>query len=281
MRDLGWIEGGNLAYEHARYPLRDLYPPRDNQEMLDIAHELIGRKPDVIWLPSSVSATVMLKVTGTIPVVGAAVSDVVARGFAASLAHPGKNFTGISNFTWELGAKRFQLLHEMMPKLARVGVLMHPKNPNCIREHQIIEEAAQRVRVTVVPAMMEHEDQAAAAFAQLSKGQAEAVLITHYPLFQSSRKAILKLAHEQRLPAVGHRTYFAHDGAVLAYSTVLDEQMRRSAYLVDKILKGTPAGDIPIEQPTKFELAVNRAKAKEFGLIIPETIRVQASHLID
>jgi putative ABC transport system substrate-binding protein len=280
MTQLGWVEGSTVAYDRV-YASRDLRWPDHKSEMHGIARTLVERKPDVIWLASSSSATAMLDVTRTLPIVGSAVSEVVERGFAKSLARPGGNFTGISNFAWELGAKRFQLLHEMVPKLTRVGVLMHPKNPNTIRELKTVEEAAAAARVSVIRAMMDREDQLDAAFDELAKHRAEAVLITHLPLYQNHRKAILKRATEQRLPAVGHRTFFAEDGALLAYSTILDEQMRRSAHLVDKILKGTNPADIPIEQPTKFELVINRRTARSLGLNIPQRMLIQADRIID
>ena len=280
LRELGWTEGTNLALEHARYPSRDLYPPDDEAQMVAIARELVERRVDVIWLLSSISATIMAKVNKKIPVVGAAVSDVVDRGLAMSLAKPGKNFTGISNFTWELGDKRFQLLHELMPKLSRVGVLMHPTNDNCIRELKKIEGAAAPLGVTVIPAMMQREDQAEEAFAHLAKARVQALLIAHFPLFQSSRKVLLKLAADHRIPAVGHRTYFVQDGALLAYSTVLEDQMRRSAHLVDKILRGANPGDIPVEQPMKFELVINGKAAKTYGLTIPQSLQIQAAKII-
>jgi putative ABC transport system substrate-binding protein len=280
MRALGWIDGATVVYQRA-YASRNLRWPDDRGEMTAVARSLLERKPDVIWLASSFSAMAMLDLTRTVPVVGGAVSEVVERGFAKSMARPGGNFTGVSNFAWELGAKRFQLLHEMLPRLTRVGVLMHPKNSNCLRELKVIEQAAARTRVTILRAHMEREDQMDAAFHALAKNRAEAVLITHLPLFQNFRKPILKHAADLRIPAVGHRTFFAEDGALLAYSTVLDEQMRRSAHLVDKILKGTPAGDIPIEQPTKFELVINRTTAKTLGITIPETLLVQADRIID
>jgi putative ABC transport system substrate-binding protein len=280
MRVLGWIDGTTVVYQRANAS-RNLRWPDDKGEMAAVARGLLERKPDVIWLASSLSATAMLDLTRTIPVVGGAVSEVVERGFAKSMARPGGNFTGVSNFAWELGAKRFQLLHEMIPRLTRVAVLMHPRNSNCLRELKIIEQAAARTRVAIVRADMEREDQIDSAFHTLAKNRAEAVLIAHLPLFQNFRKPILKRAADLRIPAVGHRTFFAEDGALLAYSTALDEQMRRSAHLVDKILKGTPAGDIPIEQPTKFELVINRSTAQALGLTIPETLLVQADRIID
>jgi len=280
MAQLGWVEGNTVVYDRA-YARRDLRWPDHRAEMSAMAKALVERKPDVIWLASSSSANAMLDVTRTVPIVGSAVSEVVERGFAKSIARPGGNFTGISNFAWELGAKRFQLLHEMLPKLTRVAVLMHPKNDNTLRELKVIEAAAARAHVTVVRAAMEREDQLDGAFDDIARNRAEAVLIAHLPLYQNMRKAILKRAADQRIPIVGHRTFFAEDGALMAYSTVLDEQMRRSAHLVDKILKGANPGDIPVEQPTKFELVINRRTAKALGLTVPQRLLIQADRIID
>ena len=275
MRELGWIEGNNVVYERA-YATTNLVSPNDDEKIIALAKTLVDRKPDVIWLASSSNAQAVLKVTRTIPVVGSAVSEVVERGLAKSMSRPGGNFTGISNFAWELGVKRFEFLRDMMPKLTRVGLLMQPSNPNCVRELKAIEAAAAPVGVTVIRAVMERADDVDDAFAHLAKNRAEAVLIAHAPIFQNYRKAILRRAADQGIPAVGHRTFFAEDGALLAYSTILEEQMRRSAHLVDKILKGTHPGEIPVEQPTKFELVINRRAAKRLGLTIPESLLVQA-----
>jgi putative tryptophan/tyrosine transport system substrate-binding protein len=280
MAQLGWTEGSTVAYDRA-YATRDLRWPDHKVEMNAIAKALVDRKPDVIWLASSSSATAMLDVTRTIPVVGSAVSEVVERGFAKSLARPGGNFTGISNFAWELGGKRFQLLHEMLPKLTRVAVLMHPRNANTLRELKAIEAVAAPARVAVVRAFMDRDDQLDAAFDEIVRQRAEAVLISHLPLYQNVRKSIIKRAAHGGIPVVGHRTFFAEDGALMAYSTVLDEQMRRSAHLVDKILRGTNPGDIPVEQPTKFELVINRRTAKALGLAIPQRVLIQADRIID
>jgi ABC-type uncharacterized transport system substrate-binding protein len=280
MAQLGWVEGSTVAYERA-YAAQDLRWPEHSSEMTRIAKVLVERRPDVIWLASSSSARAMLEVTSKIPIVGSAVSEVVERGFAKSLARPGGNFTGISNFAWELGPKRFQLLHETLPRVTRVAVLMHPRNKNTLRELRAIEEIAASANVAIIRAPMEHEDQIDAVFDDIAKSRAEALMISHLPLYQNFRKAILKHAADRRIPAVGHRTFFAEDGALIAYSTVLDEQMRRSAHLVDKILKGTNAGDIPVEQPTKFELAINRRTARTLGLTIPPRVLIQADRIID
>src|SRR5262249_43667811 len=141
MRDLGWLEGSTIVYERA-YATENLRSPKHDADMIALAKALVDRKPDAIWLLSSQSATALLKVTRTIPIVGGAVSEVVERGYAQSLARPGGNFTGVSNFAWELGAKRLEYLHLMMPAATRVGALIVPKNPNCEKELDVIRKAA-------------------------------------------------------------------------------------------------------------------------------------------
>lgn len=276
MRELGWVEGATVVYDRA-YTAKDLLDP---ESMRAHAATLVSRKPDVIWLLSTVNARAILAETRTIPTVGAAVTNVVENGFVKSLARPGGSFTGIVNIGWELGDKRFQLLQQIMPKLSRVGVLMSGRDENTRRELKLIEEAAARLRIAVIPANMEDAAGANAAFAHLAKNQAEAVLITHLPLFQRARKSILQLAAEQGIPAVGHRSYFADDGALFAYSSILAEQLRRSAHLVDKVLKGTSPAEIPVEQPTRFELVVNLKTAKTLGLTIPHSLLIQADRSI-
>jgi putative ABC transport system substrate-binding protein len=161
MRELGWVEDSTVQYLPA-YPEREL---QGEAEMIAHAEKLVALKPDVIWLASSISAQILvLKVKHAIPVVGSAVSEVVERGLAKSLQRPGGIFTGVSNFSWELGVKRFEILRKMMPKLARVGVLIHPANKNCAREFKLIQEAAAPVRVQVIAANMARESDMDAAF---------------------------------------------------------------------------------------------------------------------
>ena len=176
-----------------------------------------------------------------------------------------------------------QILCEIMPRLRRIGLLMHPSNT---KEHEEVLKAAELLRVAVIPASITKDARFDStdvdnAFARLSAEKAEAVLLAHYPLLQSSRKRILELAREARLPAVGHRTYFTEGGALFSYSTDLKEQMRRSAYMIDKILKGTWVGDIPIEQSTRFEFVINRRTAREYGLTIPDSVLHHGPQLIE
>ena len=294
MRELGWVEGTTVVYDRA-YPANEL---RTQEERRAHAAELLRRKPDVIWLLSTNNARAVHDETRTVPIVGAAVSDAVRNKLAASLARPGGNFTGVTNIGWELGGKRLQLLHELMPNLSRVGVLVlrddskhdagnigEPNNTK--QELALIQETAKPRRIAVFHTEMnnprdkeEAVSNAEAALNELAQHNVQAVLITHVPTFQRYRDAILRAAEKRRIPAIGHRTFFAEDGALFAYSSVLDEQLRRSAVLVDKILKGMSPGEIPVEQPTRYELVLNAKTAKSLGLNIPLEFFVQVNREI-
>jgi putative ABC transport system substrate-binding protein len=293
MRELGWIEGSTVVYERA-YAAKEL---RQHEERRAHAAALVRHKPDVIWLLSTVNAQAVQDETRTIPIVGAAVSDVVKNKLAKSLARPGSNFTGVTNIGWELGAKRLELLNELIPNLTRVGVLIvgdSPKNDgmepgpnNSKQELTLIEQAAKPRRIAVFAAEMndpKDKDEAVtaaeAAMNELAKQQVQALLIPHLPMFQRYRDAILRAAEKRRIPAIGHRAFFADEGALFAYSSVLDEQLRRSAVIVDKILRGTSPADIPIEQPTRYELVLNLKTAKSLGLTVPPGFLVQVTREI-
>ncbi len=293
MRDLGWVEGSTVVYDRA-YSAREL---RHHEEMRAHAAALVSRKPDVIWLLSTVNARAVRDETKTIPIVGAAVSDVVKNKLANSLARPGGNFTGVTNIGWELGAKRLELLHDLMPNLRRVGVLvvrdgaksdgtrLEPNNTK--EELALVQQAAKARRIAVFAAEMgdpKDKEEAIAyaemALSELAKNQVQAVLITHLPMFQRYREAILRAAEKHDIPAIGHRTYFAEEGALFAYSSVLDEQLRRSAVIVDKILRGASPADIPVEQPTRYELVLNLKTARSLGLTISPEFMVQVNREI-
>ncbi len=277
MRELGWVEGRNILYDR-------VYAEGDEKHLPTLAAELVARSPDLIWMAPTSAALAALASTRTIPIVFAASANVVERGLVKTLARPAGNVTGVQNIGWELGGKRLQLLKQALPKIARVGVLVRP-NPDPSRisqEFAMIEKAAVTLGLTVIPAMARVAGEFDAAIAPLVKNRVEALLVTHTPLFFSGRKRILELAASRRLPVVGFRSEYADDGALMSYSSLLSDQIRRSAQMVDTILKGTkkPA-DIPVEQPVKFELVVNGKTAKTLGITIPSEILLQANRVIE
>ena len=278
MRELGWVEGRNILYDRA-------YVEGDEKRFPALAAELVARSPDLIWVVPSQAARAAFASTRTIPIVFAASGNVVERGLVKTLARPGGNVTGVQNIGWELGGKRLHLLKQALPKLTRVGVLITP-NPDPLgasaREFAMIEKAAATLGVTAIPAMAKEVGEFDAAIASLVKNQVEALLVIHITLFFRGRKRILELAASRRLPVVGFRSEYADDGALMSYSALVSDQIRRSAQMVDQILKGTkkPA-DIPVELPTKFELVVNVKTAKALGITIPAEILLQAARVIE
>ena len=274
MRGLGWVEGRNIVYDR-------VYADDDETRLPALAAALVSRSPDVIRTVSGSATLAVLARTRTIPIVFNAANSPVENGLVKSLARPGGNVTGISNIGWELGGKRLQLLKQVMPKLARVGVLVNPTRTESLREQKLIEQAGTTLGVKIVPALVKETRELDAAFALLAKNRVEAVLTTHSLFFLDQRKRILELAATRRLPVIGHRSQFVDDGALLSYSSMLAEQVRRSSAMIDKILKGAKPADIPVEQPTLFELVVNKKTAKTLGIKFPGETMIQATRVIE
>jgi putative ABC transport system substrate-binding protein len=274
MRELGWVEGRNIVYDR-------VYADDDETRLPALAAALVARSPDLIHVGPTVCALAALAKTRTIPIVFGAATGAVEEGLVKSLAHPGGNATGITNISWELGGKRLQLHKQALPRITRVGVLVSPLSPAGPREQKLIDQAGATLGVKVTPALMKQANELDAAFAYLAKRQVEAVLSTTNTLLLNGRKRILDLAAKQRIPVVGHRNEFADDGALMSYGALTSDQFRRAAQLADKILKGTKPADIPVEQPTKFELVVNLKTAKALGITIPNAILLQAERVIE
>jgi putative ABC transport system substrate-binding protein len=214
----------------------------------------------------------------TIPIVMAQDPDPVVSGFVASLPRPGGNITGLSSMAPELAGKRLSLLKQLLPQLARVavfGVSHNPINTAALRE---VERAAQAHRVTLQFVDVDIKD-IAQAFRVAEEGRAEAILILPGP-FNSVRKQIADLAMQYQLPAIYDQPPFARDGGLIAYGTDLVALNRRAATYVDQILKGAKPADLPVQQPTKFELVINLKTAKMFGITIPPTLLLQANEVI-
>jgi putative ABC transport system substrate-binding protein len=274
MRELGWVEGRNVLYDR-------VYADDDETRLPGLAAALVARGPNLIYAIANAQVLAASAKTRAIPIVFASFSRPVELGLIQSLARPGGNVTGVTNIGWELGGKRLQLLKQALPKITRVGVLIQPLMQDSLREQKLIEQAAATLDVRVVPAMIKQVDELDAAFATLSKERVEALLITHISIFLNQRKRILDLAARHRMPVVAHRGELADDGALMAYSSVLTEQIRRSVQLADKILKGANPGDIPVEQPTKFELVVNMKTARALGLTIPQPFMLLVDRVIE
>jgi putative ABC transport system substrate-binding protein len=273
LRELGYIEGRNIAIEY-RYAEGKL------DRLPALAAELVGLKVDVIVTGGPQATRPAKKATATIPIVMAFDSDPVGNGFVASLARPGGNVTGLSALSPEISGKQLELLKEIVPKLSRLAVLgnsAEPANPQSLRE---IERAA-----GVFGVQLQHLDvlgpkDIETAFRAATKGRADALLALASPILNDQRTQILDFALKSRLPAIYFRPEFVEDGGLMSYATSFTDLSRRAATYVDKILKGAKPADLPVEQPTKFELVINLKAAKQIGLAIPPNVLARADKVI-
>ena len=222
--------------------------------------------------------------TDSVPIVFAGVSDPIGLGLIRSLARPGGNVTGLSYLGVELNVKRLQLLKEAFPKIARVGILVparHPLRERMVRE---VEGAAQALNIRIFPAVVAHTDppeQIDRAFETMTQQRADAVLGLQGPHFFRERRRVAELALKYQLPGMFELAGYAEAGCLMAYAPNSADIYRRAAVYVDKILKGTKPADLPVEQPTKFELVINVKTAKALGLTIPQSILLRADQIIE
>ena len=245
-----------------------------------LAADLVERKVEVIVVAGTVAAQAVKRATSTIPIVIVNVADPVGSGLVTDLAHPGRNVTGFSNMVAELSAKRLQLLKEAIPRLTRMAVLRNPDTP---WQTRVIDElrapaAALSIEVSVVD--VRTPEDFGAAFTAARRAHAHAVYVLDGPLFNYHRAMLVKQATKARFPAIYGAREFPEEGGLMSYGANSVDLFRRSAGYVDKILKGAKPSDLPIEQPTQFELVVNLKTAKALGLAIPESILLRADEVI-
>jgi putative ABC transport system substrate-binding protein len=272
MRELGYIEGKSVRYE--------MRLARGKREPLPgLLQELVARKVDVLVTSGTITAIAAKQGAGGIPVVMATSDDPVRLGIVVSLARPGGNVTGVTSIAAGLYGKRFEILHEVFPKLSRLGVIMHRGNPASINGER---ELAAAIHKSVALEVVEVDSAAelSAAFAAVAKKHVQAVLAIHDPLVYAERKQICKLALRHRLPGIYGATEYAEAGGLMSYGPSYPDLFRRAALYTEKILKGAKPGELPIEQPTKFELAVNLKTAQALGVKLPQSILLRADRQI-
>ena len=272
LRDLGHIEGQNIAIE-----LRCAEGKPDR--LPDLAAELIQIKLDLIVTAGNEATQAAKNATGTIPLVTTG-SDPVVSGFVANLAHPGGNITGVTIDAPGLSGKRLELLKESFPKLSRVAVLLYPATPSSKVTMEETEQAARLLKVHLQPVGVETSNELENAFSAMNKKHAEALIKLPSAVLTSYRKQIVELAAKNRLPAMYEDRIIAEDGGLMSYGTDITDLYRRAATYVDKILKGAKPGDLPIEQPKKFEFVINLKTAKQIGLTIPPNVLARADKVI-
>jgi len=270
LRALGYIEGQNVAFD-----LRSAGGRPDQIPIL--ARELVRANPDVIVSAATLPLQSLKRETSTIPIV-AVVGDAVASGLVVSLSRPGGNLTGLSFLNTELSGKRLEVLLEALPGLRRVAML---NDSNTSQPYVgATEAAARQVRVQLLRFDIRNADDLERVFLMAKRDGAEALTVLASAFFNANRKQIVDLAARSRLPAIYESREYAEAGGLLTYGQDLTDLFRRAATYVDKILKGTKPADLPVEQPTKFELVVNLKTAKALGLAIPQSILVRADEVI-
>jgi len=274
LRDLGWVEGQNLVIEWRSSEGRaERFP--------DLAAELVRLKVDLIVANAAPASHAAKHATTTIPVVVIAVSDPVGQGLVASLARPAGNVTGLASLFPELAAKRLALLQEALPGVSRVAVLWNPANPGNVRIWKEVQVTAKTLDVTLQSREVRGPDDFKGAFAAMTKERPEALLTLDDPLIFRNQVSIVDFAARSRLPAMHAFRESVEAGGLMAYSANLPAMLRRAATYVDKILKGAKPADLPIEQPTKFELVINLKTAKALGLTIPPSLLGRADQVIE
>jgi putative ABC transport system substrate-binding protein len=283
LAQLGYVEGQNIVIEH-RFSEGDRLPElaEDRLKMdIKLAEELIRLKVDIIVAAGGASPVrAAKKATDTIPIVMTNGSDPVAQGFVASLAKPGGNITGLSTLAPEVGGKRLELLKQVVPKLSRVGVVGVSRQQQYDPEMKELEVAAKALGVQLQPVGVHGPNDLVNAFLAMDTGRAGALIGLQTRTIVDLRKQIAERAVKSRLPTVSFERQFVEDGWLMSYGPEFADLYRRAATYVDKILKGAKPADLPIEQPTKFELVMNLKTAKQIGVTIPPNVLARADRVI-
>jgi putative tryptophan/tyrosine transport system substrate-binding protein len=273
LRELGWIENRTVAIEYRWAEGRD-------ELFAEIAAEFIRLKVDVILTYATPSSIAAKKATAVIPIVFAAAGDPVGTGLVASLARPGGNITGLSIQQTDLASKRLEMLREVLPGLRTVAILVNIGSPNSVLEMGEAQAAARTLGLAVVTSEVQRAEDIAPAFEAL-KGHADGLYVCTSPLLSTNRIRINSLALGVRLPTMYGLRAYTEAGGLMSYGPNLPDLFRRAADITDKILRGTKPGDIPVEQPTKFDLVINLTTAKALGLQIPDKLLALADEVIE
>jgi putative ABC transport system substrate-binding protein len=272
--EFGWVEGRNISLEY-RFAGEQL------GQLPNLAADLVRVKVDVIFAPTFPAALAARNATQSIPVVAAGHADFVQAGLVTTLARPGGNVTGITTSGVELGPKRLELLRESIPGLVRLAILRHPANPVAAFAWKTTEPAAESLGLRIQLLDVRCPDDFDAAFRAATAARAEALLVLPDPMIIGNLNRIADFATKYKLPAIFEQREFVEAGGLMSYGANSPAIYRRAAYFVDKILKGAKPADLPVEQPTKFELVINATSAKALGLTIPPSLLLRADQIID
>jgi putative tryptophan/tyrosine transport system substrate-binding protein len=274
LRERGWAYGRNVAFEFR-------YAEGQVDRLPALAADLVHTNVDVILTAGTESTDAARKATTNIPIVMAAVGDPIAAGFIASLAQPGGNVTGASLLATELTAKRLELLKEILPALTRLAVLWSANNASVIQKFKQIEAAAPVLGVQLRTLELRTPSDIEKSFESAAQFGAEAVMTTEDAIQITYRARLVDLAKRQRIPVASEFGEFAHAGALMSYGPSILDSFRHAAGYIDKILNGAKPADLPVEQPTRFELVLNLKTAKALGITVPPSLLSRADEVIE
>jgi putative ABC transport system substrate-binding protein len=273
LHERGYVEGTHFTIESR-------YAEGNPARLPGLAAELVGLPVAVIVTSGAQAVEAVTQATSTIPVVIAASADPVEMGFVPSLAHPGKNLTGLSLAAPEVSGKRLELLKEAVPASAHIAILANPANPSTAVQVREIQRAAQALQLQLHLVEMRRSQELDEAFAALRRVRADALMVLPDPLFMSQRARLVELTATNRLPTIYGFREDVEMGALMAYGPSFPDLFRRAATYVDKILQGAKPADLPVEQPMKYELVINLKTAKALGLTMPPSLLLLANEVI-
>jgi putative tryptophan/tyrosine transport system substrate-binding protein len=274
LRDLGYIEGKNIVIEYR-------WADGKVEILPDLAAQLVDLKSDVIFAQGPQATLAAKKASTTIPIVFVGIGDPVSRGMVASLARPGGNITGLSNLAPTLSSKRLELLKESAPRILSVAVFWNGTSPGNREVLKDSEVAARALKLTLHPIEVRKAEDFDAAFQAVTKARADALMPLPDPFTNAHLTRVIEFAAKNRLPAIYAGSEFADAGGLMSYAPNIADQYRRAATYVDKILKGAKPANLPVEQPTRFELVVNMRTAKALSIAIPRALLASADRVIE
>lgn len=274
LRALGYVEGQNVEVEFR------WHPPERLDLLPGIAHELVRSNADVLVGSTTPEIIALKQATSTIPIVMITPSDPVGAGLIGSLARPGGNVTGLAWMSRDITGKRLELLKEAVPKASRVADLWDPRNPALQVDFQEMQRAARTLGIKIHSAEVRDPNELVSAFSSIKRAHVDALIVQAGYLTMSHRKQIADLAVQHGLPSMFFAREYVDAGGLMSYGGSLSDLYRRSAYYVDRILKGARPADLPVEQPTKFQLIINMKTAKALGITIPEAILQRADEVL-
>ena len=274
MRELGYVEGKNLVIEWR-------FSDGKADRLPGLAAELVSLAVDAVLATSSPATSAAQKAILNIPIVMATVGDPVGSGFVKSLARPGANITGLSNLNVDISPKLMEMLHSMVPKLARIAVLVNPDNAFHATSLKSIQAEAKRKGIEALSFEARTPQDIENAFSRMPGQKAGALVVPGDPLYNQQSRQIVELATKYRLPSTAALWEYAESGGLMSYQANSADQYRRAAAYVDRIFKGAKPADLPVEQPTKFELIINRKTAKALGLTIPQSLLISADKVVE